>query len=39
LFVPSFFAVLQSFEESRKNKKKPVATEAVAAVPTGAKDA
>jgi HAE1 family hydrophobic/amphiphilic exporter-1 len=34
LFVPSFFAVLQRFEESRKNKKKPAATEVVAPVVT-----
>jgi hypothetical protein len=37
--VPSFFAVLQSFEESRKNRKKPAAAEAAAAAPTGVKDA
>ena len=37
LFVPSFFAVLQSFEESRKNRKKPAVIEAAA--PAGVKDA
>jgi hydrophobic/amphiphilic exporter-1 (mainly G- bacteria), HAE1 family len=39
LFVPSFFAVLQRFEESRKTRKKPVVSEPVAAAPVAAKDA
>jgi HAE1 family hydrophobic/amphiphilic exporter-1 len=39
LFVPSFFAVLQRFEESRKNKKKPKANASGAAAPVATKDA
>ncbi len=39
LFVPSFFVVLQRFEESRKNKKKPTVTEPVASAPAVVKDA
>jgi hypothetical protein len=31
LFVPSFFAVLQRFEEWRKQKKSPAAADEVAA--------
>ena len=39
LFVPSFFAVLQRFEESRKNKKKPTPAKAAAPAEPATKDA
>jgi HAE1 family hydrophobic/amphiphilic exporter-1 len=40
LFVPSFFAVLQSFEESRKNKKKkPAAAKPAPSGPETAREA